>query len=301
MMTTHSLDGWGPAASYAMRSGEGDPDGWRAAGLRELNVHDRLPDPLRAITVGVAATEPGFVKASAVACHPCLGRSSGVVEQLPVSVVWEAAVGWIAAKSLGVPLEIGLCIAEEMLQYPAEAEGFRRLGERLQRALASVSTYVDVPTVVRLHHTPPEQVLPIPAERLYGLFTPFQPGRYPEGHPGADAVLEAFRMYCSRYAEVVSAAPDAIVIEGVHLCRSVLLGTGSAGRYLATAALPDPTGEPRLVQDVPAKDRVMIGGWDRLPADWWPEHACRRALGIGLRELARITADQLGLGMPSGE
>ncbi|MFD7901814.1 hypothetical protein ACFV4F_06495 [Kitasatospora sp. NPDC059722] len=289
-MTALGAEHWGQGAVRAAGAGEGEPRGWASAGLRP--VAGPVPAPVAGLVVALAADSwPQNV--GSVVCHPCLGRSAGDPAALPVSVVWEAALGWIAAKAFGVPARIGLCVAEEALQHPARAEEFHALGDRLAPVLDDTAAALGVRCVTSVHHERPDEVLPLPDSELYGLFTPFHEGMYPLGFPNSDDVLDAFRMYCSRYADAQRKEPGALVFEGVHLSRSVLLGSGAARRYVAAAPLPDPSGWPRLAQDAPADERITIRGWERLPVDWWPEQACRDALGTGFRELAGAVAGRL--------
>ncbi|MBC3840469.1 hypothetical protein GXW82_10210 [Streptacidiphilus sp. 4-A2] len=289
-MTTVETAHWGTGAVRAAEAGEGEPRTWASAGLRPAT--GQVPAALAGLVVALAdGTWPREV--SSVVCHPCLGRSAGEVAELPVSVVWEAALGWIAAKSFDVPVRVGLCVAEEAMQHPARAAAFHALGDRLAPALDEVAAGLGLRATTAVHHDLPAAVLPLPDSALHGLFTPFHGGSYPQGFPNADAVLDAFRIYCSRYADALREDPGTLVFEGVHLSRSVLLGAGAARRYVAATPLPDPSGRPRLAQDAPAGERITFRRWAELPLDWWPEQACRDALGVGFRELAGRVAVRL--------
>lgn len=289
------------AAGAAVRcaaTGEGDGGQWRAHGL--LPYPDAAgPDAAGPDAVGLggivlATAAPGLPEGVTAAFgHPCLGRSGGDPADLPVSAVWEVALVWMAARALGVPARIGLCTAEEILQFPAREAEFLAFGDRLATVLRETGDRLGVPTTVTNHTSPPARVPQVPDPELYGLFTPFGTGTYPQGFPGADAALEAFRWYCGRYADAVAEDPGAVLVEGVHLTRAARIGLGPSRRHLLCVPLPDPGHPGRLLQDAPARERLTLARAAELPAGWWPEETCAALLGIGLRELTLLLAEAL--------
>ena len=137
---------------------------------------------------------------------------------------------------------------------------------------------------------------------LYGLFATFsdqaQRRAYPFGEPDEDRILRAYASYCGRYRHPPHGLGSGdLVVEGIHVAGSVLLGVGRRAPYLATVPLPSLLRQEQLMVDDPAVPSVAEAG--KYPSDWWPSRLVERVLGLELHAAQRTLWAELEKASPS--
>lgn len=271
---------WGLAGRRMTAAGEGTPEMWRAASL--------VPCPdgqgLGLVLGSLSGQIDELLAAPIFVAHPCVGQSSGDLQQLPVSVVWEVLLPMLFAAERQSEALIRINLAEEQLKYPRRADQFAEVAGAVAAAAAKLGAQLGIRTRIEIEDRPPASPPAIPASMLYGIFTPFQPEiDHPRGFRNESDILIAFTWYLARYRDL---PVDACVIEGAHMVGAVRAALGVDARYLATVGLPAPSGRPCLVQDAPVGERVVMADIENLPLNWWPEEVVLHKFGRGLRELA---------------
>jgi hypothetical protein len=274
-----------------MDLGEGNPEAWQRLGLGPLpEAWQRRLQSIDELVVGFAARESILHDAiGRIAGGACIHRSRGIFEQLPVSFLWEILTLAMVGKLLHRPVIILLPIAEESAREPSLRSAYHELGSRVRDVLRRLGMTIGV--TMKAYWSPQlEHLDNVPAPELYGLFHPFSSSprlrSYPLGEPDEDAQLRLNASYCARYRTLEGGLRrDDLIVEGIHIAQSVLLGVRGRASYLATVPLPDRTGR-QLQADVAPAVSICQAAVQPSP-DWWPNRLAIDILGLDLESLRR--------------
>lgn len=287
---THKSTSWGLGADRAMAVGEGDPAKWAALGLEPITKEwmDAL-GPLGEIAAAIRPNQPPDAVTRVVG-GPCIYKSDGDFDRLPISVVWETINVILFAKVLNVEARITIPVGEECFRAPELTGKYLEMGKKLTAVVDSLAKELDL-DLKTVWRTEKCTAGDIKAEDLYGLFFPFADTpklkNHPAGEPDEKVLLEAYTGYCAAYRNQPGGLKDTdLVVDGIHLSRSVLIGIGKNGTYIPAAPLPAFESEDYMMIDeiiIP----VISEEWD-IPEGWWPDVMTRKILGHSLESIRKM-------------
>lgn len=268
---------WGLSGSRVLDMGEGNPEIWASKGLKPYRTSKFLDD----IVLGSLDGEVICDNAVFVA-QPCIGRSSGRIELLPLSAIWECAVPLMFAKAFKSNSRIYINLAEECLQYPNLENGLKDVARFIAEIVERIAEQGGISVDIIINDKPPRSHKIFPKEKLYGIFNPFDDSStYPCGFPNEENVLKAFNWYCNRYIDMVEESEKIVITEGVHMAGIVRLsGRDVSKKYIATVPLPDPRGGKCLLQDVPEGQRTNVFDLEAIRKGWWPDDLLESSLQV---------------------
>ncbi|MFH1469116.1 MAG: hypothetical protein ABIO70_32310 [Pseudomonadota bacterium] len=279
---------WGEGARLAQAMGEGDVAAWTALGLTAPPAAWR--QALAGLTPLPVAFSGDLTPATTrIVCGgACIHRSDGRFERLPASFLWEVLSVALVGGALRRPAVVLLPIAEEIQRAPQRRCDYLALGPRIQVAAARLGAALGVDLQAHWGSalSPLEGVA---VERLYGLFAPFSPSldrrTYPFGEPDEAEVLRTYASYCARYRQI-PVASGTLLVEGIHVSASVMIGRRADSAFLATTPMPALGESQRLMVDCGAVPDLAAP----LPQDphGWPERLLRGATGLGFEDLRRL-------------
>lgn len=287
-----SIRSWSKGAKHALDLGEGNPEAWQRLDLRPLPGpwQERLQSTDE-LLVGLAS--PKFVLPDAIgriAGGACIHRSRGVFEQLPISFLWETLTVAMVGKLLDRSATVLLPIAEESAREQSLGPAYHELGSRLADSVQRLGAAIGVQ--LKAYWKPQlERLEGVANMELYGLFHPFSSSPrlrcYPLGEPDEDAQLRLNASYCARYRTWEGGLQcNDLIVEGIHVAQSVLIGVRSRANYLATVPLPAPTGH-QLQTDATTTTSISQTFTPQNP-DWWPNRLAINIFELDLESLRKI-------------
>jgi len=286
-----SLRPWSEGAKHAVAFGEGNPEAWLRLGLGPLpEAWQKQLQPIDELLVGLAALDSVVPdEIGRVAGGACIHRSQGIFDRLPISFLWEILTIAMVGKLLRQPVTILLPIAEESAREPSLRTAYHDLGSRVDDAVQHLGMMIGV--TMKACWSPRLGYLDnVPSSELYGLFHPFSSSErlrsYPFGEPDEEAQLRVNASYCARYRTLEGGSRrDDLIVEGIHIAQSVLLGVHGRANYLATVSLPDRTGRQLQIDVTPAIyiHQAII----QSDHNWWPNRMLVNVLGLDLESLRR--------------
>jgi hypothetical protein len=287
----HDENPWGKGAERAAAFDEGgNPEKWLRFGL------DKIPHPWMT-ALGPFAESAAAIKTG---CNPadiarvlggaCIYRCGGVFNRLPLGFLWEVLTVAMCAKVMKVEGIVSYPIAEECRQQPQLEAEYKKLGEKLTFVTGKLGETLGIKLSAFCEETcyKPDDITPAD---LYGLFFPFsdspQLQMHPRGEPGEEKLIDAFASYCASYRYPPGGLRETdLVVGGIHLAKSVLLGLGGKGTYLAT--VPFPSFEDERCMMVDHHDAPTLGSEIDFPDSWWPDGQVKKILGHSLASLLKM-------------
>lgn len=285
---------WGKGADRAIAMGEGKPEQWASLGLRQI------PDPWRKSlgdvfenTIAMFGNQlPKDIRR--VIGGACIHRSCGILRKLPVSFLWEVLTIAMVAKMLNVEGVILIPLAEEVHRCPQQRDKFLYLGQELSDVVPRLGKDLGV-SLTSYWHPVCCNLKKVDRADLYGLFAPFADSfrlrTYPFGDPEEKRILDTYESYCGRYQHPPKGLQGSdLIVEGIHVSKSVLLGIDSQASYLATVPLPSLHNQNQVMVDsivVPTIEKLI-----EYPEPWWPNDLLKKVLKHDI-ESVRLTIGRI--------
>lgn len=224
-------------AVEAQRLGEGRPEHWEKIGIVPLSSQwtDRLGILERLAVGGYNVDER---PPSRVIGGVCIYKSGGSFRELPLSFLWELLVVYMFAKQLRVNGLVLVPIAEEIHNYPNRKDAYLRLSEDIKILVKKLNTFFNINVCVDCSKQLGRGG--VKRRELYGLFHPFTSDLllrlYPLGDPKEEEILKVYESYAVRYS-TAAVKPTDLIVDGIHLSRSVIVGIGNSASYIPTLPL----------------------------------------------------------------
>lgn len=247
----------------ALKLGEGNPYLWEKMGITSLDKEwSSSLDDLSELIVGGYNLNQNQNKIRCVVGGVCIYKSQGKIEKLPLSFLLETLNVFIFSSKFGVTGKILLPIAEECHNYPFLNVEFKNIGIQLASLISELSNLLNIKVETSLSKKIRYGFLPI--EKLYGLFNPFTldplKSAYPLGEINEEDLLKGYESYALRYRYLDNSKIDNsyLIIDGLHLSKSVIIGMEERGQYLVTSPFPSLFGyEHCLLVDSPSNVPIL--------------------------------------------
>ncbi|RQW19076.1 hypothetical protein EH196_19225 [Bacillus sp. C1-1] len=248
-------------AKKAIELNEGDVSLWKQQNILPLSQDWlRKVGCLSDILVGGYNINDSFT--NRVIGGGCIHKSGGEYKKLPLSFLWEALVVFMFCKKLNVPGIFLIPIAEEAHNYPDNRRRYFLLSKKIKKLICRLSEKFEVQVIAR--HSNRLYSGEIEVNYLYGLFQPYTSNRalkyYPLGDKYEKEILQGYESYCLRYRYPHGEINyNDIVVDGIHLSKSVILGLGSRAKYIPTlpikslyenCLLVDSSYNPSIFEDI---------------------------------------------------
>lgn len=226
--------------------GEGTLEQWKEIGIVPLdNTWENKTEYLSEIIVGGYNLQ--YNKILRIISGVCIYKSEGQFDKLPLSFLLELLNLYIFSSRFKVKGTVLLPIAEECHNYPHLSDEFKRLSTEIATFVFELSTFLNIE--IEIVTSKKIRYGELSNDSLYGLFTPFSKDSikksYPLGNIYEERILKGYESYSLRYKYIGDSKieEESLIIDGLHLSKSVITGMSKKSQYLVTT--PFPSLEPK--------------------------------------------------------
>ncbi|MGD6892504.1 hypothetical protein [Bacillus mobilis] len=282
------------AVETAIRVGEGSPTKWESQGIIPLSESwGHMLGPISSICLGGYNLEDRRVER--VIGGICIYKSNGEFEKLPLSVLWEVLVVAMFSKKLQVGGLILVPIMEEAHNYPMYKDKYLKLFPLIEKFITQLGELFNVR--MEAYYTNRLFTGEIDPKELYGLFHPYTDNQrlrlYPIGHSNEQNILMGYESYCLRYRyPKESISMTDLVIDGIHLSKSVITGIDKSAKYIPTLPIPSLNQEESclLVDSVDVPTIFDIPSFENISE---LNELLKEVLGYQLEEILEVIKSQI--------
>lgn len=279
----------------SIKLGEGNEESWEKLSIYPLDNNWRVRvNDLVDIIVGGYNLSSHEIKRVIGGC--CIYKSQGKIELLPFSFLLELLNIFIFSSKMNVKGLVLLPIAEECHNYPVLKNDYEKLGKTIEIIISSLSDSLDVSVSCNISKKINGGI--IKRQNLYGLFHPFtkDPVKavYPLGDIAEDKIIKGYESYSLRYRYVNSSrvSNNCLIVDGLHLAKSVIIGLDKQGQYIVTSPFPSllPT-ENCLLVDSHYNPSILDLDYELLGKLEYFDEILKKELNKSLLEIIKITQE----------
>ncbi|PMR92919.1 hypothetical protein C1M49_02345 [Streptococcus intermedius] len=275
--------------------GEGNENLWEKLQIYPLNnIWEKRLNGLSDLIVGGYNLKRCEIKTVAGGC--CIYKSQGEIELLPLSFLLELLNIYVFSAKLNAKGIVLLPIAEECHNYPILTERFEKLGKKIENIILKISRKFNLN--VSCNISKKINVGVVEKESLYGLFHPFSlnsvKSLYPLGDIAEEKILKGYESYSLRYRYIDShrVSNKFLIVDGLHLSKSVITGLNMKGQYVVTTPFPSLLEDENcLLVDSQYNPSILDTDLNRLDKLEYFDNILKCELNISLIDVIKFTQE----------